>query len=124
VQSAHAVRRSSGRTDWTAIVALYDALFALTDSVVVAINRAVAVAEVDGPAAGLKALDALQDDPRLAQYQPYWAARAELLARLGSTAAAREAYVRAIGLEADPAVRRYLQSRLTSDGRGDAPASA
>jgi RNA polymerase sigma-70 factor (ECF subfamily) len=82
--------------------------------VVVAINRAVALAEVDGPEVGLKVLDALQDDGRLAQYQPLWAARAELLARLGSAAAAREAYTRAIGLEADPAVRRYLQGRLAA----------
>ena len=104
----------SGHTDWKAIVVLYDALLGLTGSVVVAINRAVALAEVDGLAAGLKTLDALQDDPRLAQYQPFWAARAELLARLGSTAAAREAYTRAIGLEADPAVRRYLQGRLAA----------
>jgi len=124
VQSAHAARRLSGRTDWAAIVQIYDALLALTGSVVVAINRAVALAEVDGPEVGLKVLDALQDDGRLAQYQPLWAARAELLARLGSAAAAREAYTRAIGLEADPAVRRYLQGRLTSDGRDDAPASA
>ena len=112
VQSAHAARRLSGRTDWAAIVQIYDALLALTGSVVVAINRAVALAEVDGPEVGLKVLDALQDDGRLAQYQPLWAARAELLARLGSAAAAREAYTRAIGLEADPAVRRYLQGRL------------
>jgi RNA polymerase sigma-70 factor (ECF subfamily) len=117
VQSAHAARRLSGRTDWEAIVRLYDALFAITGSVVVAINRAVALAEVQGAAAGLAALDALQDDPRLAQYQPFWAARAELLARLGSRAAAREAYVRAIGLEADPAVRRFLQRQLAAAAR-------
>ncbi|HEY3077655.1 MAG TPA: DUF6596 domain-containing protein, partial [Burkholderiales bacterium] len=124
VQSAHAVRRLSGRADWAAIVALYDALFALTGSVVVAINRAVALAEVDGPAAGLKVLDALQDDARLAQYQPFWAARAELLARLGDASAAAEAYMRAIGLEADPVVRRYLQARLSAVGRAGARASA
>jgi RNA polymerase sigma-70 factor (ECF subfamily) len=50
-------------------------------------------------------------DARLAQYQPYWAARAELLARTGNTAAAEQAYQQAIGLEADPAVRRFLQQR-------------
>ena len=88
VQSAHASRRTTGRTDWKAIVALYDALFAITGSVVVAINRAVALAEVQGAAAGLAALDALRDDRRLAEYQPYWAARAELAARLGDSRAA------------------------------------
>ena len=63
--------------------ALYDALAAITGSPVVAINRAVAMAETDGPAAGLAALDALAGDARLAQYQPYWAARAALLAAAG-----------------------------------------
>ncbi len=111
VQSAHALRRLSGTTDWKAIVALYDALLSLTGSIVVAINRAVALAEAQGAAAGLAALDSVKDDARLAQYQPFWAARAELLARLGDRTAAAQAYEQAIGLEADPAVRRYLQRR-------------
>jgi len=111
VQSAHVVRRLTGAADWPAIERLYDALLALTGSPVVAINRAVAVAETRGPAAGLAALDALADDARLADYQPYWAARAGLLARMGEAAAAGSAYERAIGLESDPAVRRFLQQR-------------
>ncbi|HXA92368.1 MAG TPA: DUF6596 domain-containing protein [Steroidobacteraceae bacterium] len=116
VQSAHAARRMTGRTDWNAIVELYDALLALTGSVVVALNRAVAVAARDGGAAGaangLVALDALLNDPRLSEYQPYWAARAWLLARAGRTPEAAEAYERAIGLESDPAVRGFLQAEL------------
>jgi len=111
VQSAHVVRRRTGRADWPAIVRLYDALLALTGSPVVAINRAVAIAETQGSAAGLAALDALADDARLADYQPWWAARAGLLARVGNHGAATAAYQRAIGLEADPAVRRFLQAR-------------
>jgi RNA polymerase sigma-70 factor (ECF subfamily) len=111
VQSAHVVRRLTGRSDWEAIERIYDALLATTGSPVVAINRAVAVAETRGPAAGLAALDALADDPRLAAYQPYWAARAGLLARTGEADAADEAYQRAIGLESDPAVRRFLARR-------------
>ena len=111
VQSAHAVRRLTGRADWAAIVGLYDGLLHLTQSPVVAINRAVAIAETQGAAAGLAALDAIADDGRLAEYQPYWAARAVLLARIGETAQAIEAYERAIGLERDPAVRRFLQQR-------------
>ena len=111
VQSAHVVRRRTGRADWAAIERIYDALLAMTGSPVVAINRAVAVAETRGAAAGLAALDALADDARLADYQPYWAARAGLLARTGDVDAADEAYERAIGLEADPAVRRFLQRR-------------
>ena len=109
VQSAHVARRVSGRTDWEAIERLYDALAALTDSPVIAINRAVARAETRGAAAGMAALDEIAGDPRLAEYQPYWAARAGLLARLGQNEAAAEAYRLAIGLEADPAVRRFLQ---------------
>jgi RNA polymerase sigma-70 factor (ECF subfamily) len=111
VQSAHGVRRLTGAADWAAIEQLYDALLAMTGSPVVAINRAVAVAETQGPAAGLAALGTLGDDMRLAEYQPYWAARAGLLARLNDAAAACEAYDRAIGLESDPAVRRFLQHR-------------
>jgi RNA polymerase sigma-70 factor (ECF subfamily) len=111
VQSAHAARRISGRTDWTAITRIYDALLAITDSPVVAINRAIALAQTDGAAAGLAVLDALADDPRLADYQPYWAARAGLLGQSGDVEAADEAYERAIGLEADPSVRRFLQER-------------
>jgi len=111
VQSAHVVRRLTGRADWDAIVRLYDALAALTGSPVVWINRAVAVAETRGAVAGLAALDEIAADARLADYQPYWAARAGLLARSGDVAAADAAYQRAIGLEADPAVRRFLQRR-------------
>jgi RNA polymerase sigma-70 factor (ECF subfamily) len=111
VQSAHVVRRLTGQSDWAAIESLYDALAAIIDSPVVAINRAIAIAQTRGPAAGLATLDALADDVRLAQYQPYWAARAGLLARSGEHAAAEQAYDRAIGLEADPAVRQFLQQR-------------
>jgi RNA polymerase sigma-70 factor, ECF subfamily len=111
VQSAHVVRRRTGASDWAAIERLYDALAAITGSPVVAINRAIAVAETRGAAAGLAALDALTDDPRLGDYQPYWAARAGLLARTGKLDAADAAYQRAIGLESAPAVRRFLQQR-------------
>jgi RNA polymerase sigma-70 factor (ECF subfamily) len=111
VQSAHVSRRVGGGVDWPAIVALYDAHCGLTGSPVAAINRAIALAETQGAAAGLAALDALAGDERLAQYQPYWAARAELLARMNERAEAIVAYDQAIGLEADPAVRRFLQIR-------------
>ena len=114
VQSAHAVRRRTGRADWAAVEQLYDALCALTGSPVAALNRAVAVAQTRGPAAGLAALDALAGDARLADYQPYWAARADLLARCGDAAAAAQAYRLAIGLESDAAVRQFLQRRAAA----------
>jgi RNA polymerase sigma-70 factor, ECF subfamily len=105
------VRRITGRSDWDAIERLYAALSAITDSPVVAINRAVAIAETQGAAAGLAYLDVLPLDGRLAEYQPYWAARADLLARTAQANAAELAYGRAINLEVDPAVREYLQRR-------------
>jgi RNA polymerase sigma-70 factor (ECF subfamily) len=113
IQSAHAVRRLGGRADWAAIERLYGALSAITDSPVVAINRAVAIAETRGAAAGLVTLDAVAGDARLAEYQPYWAARAALLAQTGNIAGADQAYLQAIGLESDPVIRRFLQQRRT-----------
>ena len=119
IQSAHAVRRMTGQPDWQAIVALYDHLLALTHSPVVALNRAVARAETEGPAVALAELEALADDRRLAQYQPYWAARGHLLGLVGRNAEADEALTVASGLAADPAVRAWLQRRreaLPRDG--------
>jgi RNA polymerase sigma-70 factor (ECF subfamily) len=111
LQSAHVHRRRTGENNWRAVVRIYDALLALTGSPVVAINRALAVAEMDGASRALDSLDQLAGDPRLAEYQPYWAARAELLVRTGAHEEARKAYGIAIGLERDPAVRRFLQER-------------
>jgi RNA polymerase sigma-70 factor, ECF subfamily len=109
VQSAHVVRRRTGQADWAAIERLYEALEALTASPVVGINRAIAMAQTQGPQAGLALLDRLASDTRLAEYQPYWAARAGLLARVGAAGQADAAYERAIGLERDPGVRQFLQ---------------
>jgi len=111
IQSAHAARVRTGQSDWTAIVQLYDALFALSGSPVAALNRALAIAELDGPYAAIIALQEIDSDSRLAAYQPYWAARAELLTRMNSWADARHAYDVAIGLERDPSVRRFLERR-------------
>ena len=111
IQGVHAARRVTGRIDWDVIMQLYDALLSITQSPVVAINRAVAVAEACGPDEGLTALTAIPETPALAQYQPYWAAKAGLLARCGHVQAADEAFSVAIGLETDPAVRAFLQKR-------------
>jgi RNA polymerase sigma-70 factor (ECF subfamily) len=117
LQSAHNVRRTGAAVPWSAILSVYDALHALTASPVTALNRAVASAEVEGPERALRVLDALAGDARLANYQPYWAARAELLARTGARNDALGAYERAIGLERDPAVRRFLQRRAAALSR-------
>lgn len=111
LQSAHVERCRSGRTDWTPEVQIYDALLALCGSPVVALNRALAIAELHGPPAALVIMEALAADGRLADYQPYWAARAALLAGTQAYPEARKAFDMAIGLASDPAVRRYLQER-------------
>jgi RNA polymerase sigma-70 factor (ECF subfamily) len=111
LQSAHVYRRRTGEANWAEVVRLYDALSALTHSPVVAINRALAIAELQGPGSALEVLEDVAADVRLAEYQPYWAARAELLSQTGDSAEARHAYEIAIGLERDPAVRRFLQRR-------------
>ncbi len=79
-----------------------------------AINRALAIAEVKSANSDLEAMQEVATDVRLAEYQPYWAARAELLARTGANDEARRAYEIAIGLERDPAVRRFLQRRQST----------
>jgi RNA polymerase sigma-70 factor (ECF subfamily) len=114
LQSAHVYRCRTGKDNWTEVVELYDALFTLAGSPVVAINRALAIAEIDGPGDALKAMPDVTVNTRLAEYQPYWAARAELLARTGAHGEARDAYEMAIGLERDPAVRRFLQGRQSA----------
>ncbi len=110
IQSAHTRRRAAGSADWEAIVTLYDALIALTASPVAQLNRAAALAQRDGAAAGLAALDALEA-PVLRSYQPYWALRANLLAKLSQAEEARAAYDEAIARERDPAVIRFLSER-------------
>jgi len=112
LQSARVyIRYRTGHANWAAVVELYDALLALSASPVVAINRALAVAEIHGASFALDALQEVAADVRLTEYQPYWAARAELLARTGAHDEARHAYEIAIGLERDPSVRRFLELR-------------
>jgi len=110
IQSAHAARRLTKMTDWPAIAELYDALLVLTGSRVVAVNRAVAIAHCSGAAAGLAALEEAARGGGLETFQAYWAAKAELQARLGYAEAATS-YERAIGLETDPAAQAFLWRR-------------
>lgn len=114
LQSAHVYRRRTGHANWAAVLQLYDALSAITGSPVVAINRALAIAELQGASAALEAIEQVAADVRVAEYQPYWAARAELFARTGAHGESRRAYEIAIGLERDPAVRRFLQRRQSA----------
>ena len=94
--------------DWTGIAVLYGELQRLTNSPVVALNRAVAVAEVEGPAAGLRLVDGVALDG----YRYYHATRADLLRRVGRTGEARAEYLRALDATTDEAERRFLRRRL------------
>lgn len=109
IQSAHVARRLFGQDVRRPLLSLYDHLVALTGSPVAALNRAVALADVDGPAAALVALDRLAEDGRMRTYQPYWAARGHVLARLGRATDARAALGVAVELSTDAAVTRYLE---------------
>lgn len=116
IQSVHADRRRSGTTDWHAVVTLYDHLIAMTASPIAVLNRAVALSHALGPADAMASLETIAGDPRMATYQPYWAARAHLLAATGRYAQARDAYVTAIALEPDSAVKTYLSSKMNAIG--------
>lgn len=115
IQSAHATRAWRGEADWEAIVLLYQALSELTGSPVARLNAAAALARRDGAEAGMAAADAaLAGFPALEAYQPYWALRADLCARLGRAEAARAAYDEAIARETDRAVIAFLEARRDS----------
>ncbi|MFG3702179.1 RNA polymerase sigma factor [Micromonospora sp. NPDC047620] len=101
-------------TDWPQIVALYDVLLALTESPIVAVNRAVAVAMRDGPQAGLVLLDELAGEALLRGYHPYTVARADLLHRAGRHAEAAVAYRKALDLAGTTPERDLLRRRLNT----------
>jgi RNA polymerase sigma-70 factor (ECF subfamily) len=111
IAAEHGQARHAADTDWAAIAALYRALEDLTGSPVVRLNRAVAVAEAAGPAAGLALLDGL--DARLPAFHLLPATRADLLRRLGETEPARHEYARALRLAGNAADRDLLRRRLT-----------
>ena len=115
INAVHTDAASVHATDWRQVVALYDQLLAVDPSPIVALNRAIAIAEVDGPTAALEILDGLP----LAGYHAYQATRADLLRRAGSPEAAASAYQRALDLTGNPAERAFLRGRL--DELGAAP---
>jgi RNA polymerase sigma-70 factor (ECF subfamily) len=109
INAVHSDAPSAADTDWSQIVALYDQLLTVTPTPVVALNRAVALAEVDGPQAGLAAVDALAT--QLGRYHLFHATRADLLRRLDRRAEAGDAYAKAVELAANDAEIRFLQAR-------------
>ena len=112
VAAVHADATSAGATDWNQILALYDQLLAMHPSPIVTINRAVAVAEVDGPKAGLAALDEVEPTPQIESFQPYHAVRADLLARSNRLTEATTAYRRALKLTTSDSESRFLRRQL------------
>ncbi len=111
VQSAHVERARGGRTDWSAIALLYEGLVRMAPTFGAFVGRAAAVAEARGPAQGLALLDALSES-EVDTYQPYWAARAHFLTRLGRARDAHVALDHALRLTEDPAVREFLEQEL------------
>jgi RNA polymerase sigma factor (sigma-70 family) len=112
IAATHATVPRFDATNWRQIVALYDQLTAVWPSPIVALNRAVAVGQADGPAAGLTALDQLATEPQLAAYHYLPAARAEFLHRLGRTDEAATAYTEALLLTDNTVEREFLTTRL------------
>jgi RNA polymerase sigma-70 factor (ECF subfamily) len=110
IAAVHADAPSADATDWSQIVTLYDQLFAIRPNPVVALNRAVAMGELHGPAVGLEVVEAL-DQVALADYQPFHAARADLLARSRQHDDAVAAYDRAIELTTNPTEREFLEAQ-------------
>jgi RNA polymerase sigma-70 factor, ECF subfamily len=112
IAAVHAEAPTAAATDWAEIVGLYDVLLRADASPVIELNRAVAVAMRDGPAAGLVLIEAILERGVLSDYRLAHAARAELCRRLGRTADARTSYQRALGLTRQEPERRFLERRL------------
>jgi predicted RNA polymerase sigma factor len=110
IQSVHAERARSGRTEWPAVMFFYEQLIRLSPTIGTRTGYAAAVGEAKGPEAGLAVLNRIDPDD-VSAYQPYWAVRSHLLQRLGKTSEAKDAYDRAIGLAEDPAVKEFLLHR-------------
>jgi RNA polymerase sigma-70 factor (ECF subfamily) len=110
IAAVHADADHSEDTDWSQIVALYDQLLVHRPDAVVSLNREVAVAELQGPAAGLAALEEFDPAP-VREYQPFHAVRADLLRRTGDAREAAAAYDRAIELTTNPTERRFLETQ-------------
>ncbi|MEM9189110.1 MAG: RNA polymerase sigma factor [Myxococcota bacterium] len=114
VAALHCRAEAAADTDWEQIAGIYGVMSRFYPSPVVELNRAVAVSMVEGPAAGLEILDALDGEGELARYHLLPAARADLLRQLGDVAAARDAYEKAIALVGNDPERRFLEQRLRS----------
>jgi RNA polymerase sigma-70 factor (ECF subfamily) len=116
IAAEHARAARPADTDWPRIVSLYELLARAQPSPVIELNRAAAVAMAEGPERGLELMDDPELAEQLADYQPFWSARADLLRRAGRRREAEDAYRRALDLAANPVERRFLERRLTELG--------
>ena len=112
IAAVHAGAASADDTDWAEIVGLYDVLARIQPTPVVAVNRAVAIAMRDGPAAGLPLIETVLADGQLQDYHLAHAARADICRRLGRHADARASYRRALALARQEPEREFLAARL------------
>jgi RNA polymerase sigma-70 factor (ECF subfamily) len=116
IVAVHAKASSAASTDWAQIVELYNLLMRVNPSPVVELNRAVAVAMLDGPSAGLELIDAILAQGELGDYHLAYSARAELSRRLGRAAEARRSYEQALALAQQEPERRFLEQKLRELG--------
>jgi RNA polymerase sigma-70 factor (ECF subfamily) len=119
IASVHASAYRTEDTDWENVVSLYDKLITVRPSPVVALNRAIAVAQHEGPERGLEEIRSIADRERLAAYPFYSAALGELEFRRGKYETAREHFRAALALARNPMERQFLDQRVSACGRGD-----
>jgi RNA polymerase sigma-70 factor (ECF subfamily) len=114
IAAVHAEAQRADDTDWEKIVSLYDTLMKIRPSPIVALNRAIAIAQRDGPTRGLEEIRAITDQDRMSRYPFYSAALGELELRLGKRAIARDHFQAAVKLARNPMERRFLQQKISA----------
>lgn len=122
IAACHALSPSYDATDWPRVLDCYDALLKRNPSPVIELNRIVALSKVDGPAAGLAALELLRSQRLMQGYYPFYAVSGELLNEMGKTEEAMACYQQAYELTSNQSVRAYLQKRISRGGAGSQPA--
>jgi RNA polymerase sigma-70 factor (ECF subfamily) len=123
IAAVHATAPSIQNTSWEKIVSLYDTLISIRPSPIVALNRAIAIGQRDGPGQGLKALGAIPDADRLANYSFYHAAFGEFEFRRGRHKIATDHFLAARRLARNPMERQFFEQRVAACSLGDSPQS-
>src|SRR5262249_43034039 len=123
IAAFHAMAQHPEDTDWTKIIFLYDMLLAIRPSPVIALNRAIAVAQLEGPERGLQEISAIADLERLGRYPFYFGALGEFELRLGRFAAARQHFQAALALARNPTEQRFLEGRVAACGVDESSAT-